>query len=197
MRDRNTEPTNHIDRAIQRTRSGDHDAFEIVVREYERGLRAWLAMQSPPGVDVDEVAQRSFVAAFTRLDDYRLGTSFSAWLFAIARYQLKTETTRLRRVADYHARYAPDLLQKELDRRANESPELGRLRLDHLQHCLRGLSEKLQLYIRWRYDEQISLDEMSQRSGRSVAAVKKQLWQIRQQLHACVENRLKAAGESP
>jgi RNA polymerase sigma-70 factor (ECF subfamily) len=55
-----------------------------------------------------------------------MGTEFGAWLFTIARFQLKTEATRLRRVADYHARYGLDLLQRELDRRTNEPPELER-----------------------------------------------------------------------
>ena len=118
-----THTPNHdaqIDDAIRRVRGGDAGAFEVVVRKWERSLRAWLAACGPPGVDVDEVAQRSFIAAFSRLDEYRTGTDFGAWLFTIARFQLKTEATRLRRVADYHARYGLDLLQRELDRRSNE-----------------------------------------------------------------------------
>jgi len=170
-------------------------AFETVVRRLERPLRAWLAAQAPPGVDVDEVAQRSFVAAFTRLDDYELGTNFAAWLFTIARFCLKTEVSRLRRVADYHARYAPDLLQRELERRGSEPPELQQARLDHLQTCLGGLGEHLRRFITWRYVEEIPLDEMAARSGRSVAAVKKQLWQLRRKLHECVRARMATEGE--
>ena len=96
-----------VDDAIRRVRKGDTAAFEVIVRQLERSLRAWLAVQAPPGVDVDEVAQRSFVAAFTRLSEYESGTNFAAWLFTIARFHLKTEVSRLRRVADYHVRYAP------------------------------------------------------------------------------------------
>ena len=62
-----------VDDAIRSVRGGNANAFEIVVRQFERPLRAWLAVQTPPGIDVDEVAQRSFIAAFTRLDDYKLG----------------------------------------------------------------------------------------------------------------------------
>lgn len=104
-----------LDDAIRSVRDGNTAAFEVVVRQLERPLRAWLAVQAPPGVDVDEVAQRSFVAAFTRLGDYELGTNFAAWLFTIARFHLKTEVSRLRRIADYHVRYAPDFLHRELD----------------------------------------------------------------------------------
>ena len=184
-----------LDDAIRSVRNGNTAAFEVVVRQFERPLRAWLATHAPPGVDVDEVAQRSFVAAFTRLSDYEPGTNFAAWLFAIARFHLKTEVSRLRRVADYHVRYAPDLLHRELERRSSEPPEIQQARLDHLQICLGQLGEHLHRFIRWRYVEEIPLDEMAARSGRSVAAVKKQLWQLRRKLHECVQARMAAEGE--
>jgi len=121
-----------VDDAIRRVRQGDTAAFEVVVRQLERPLRAWLATHAPPGIDVDEVAQKSFVAAFTRLSDYESETNFTAWLFTIARFHLKTEVSRLRRVADYHVRYAPDLLQRELERRSLEPPEIVAIRLAHV-----------------------------------------------------------------
>jgi RNA polymerase sigma-70 factor (ECF subfamily) len=184
-----------LDGAIRSVRNGHTAAFEVVVRQLERPLRAWLAVHAPPGVDIDEVAQRSFVAAFSRLGDYELGTHFAAWLFTIARFHLKTEVSRLRRVADYHVRYAPDLLHRELERRSSEPPELQQARLDHLQTCLGQLGEHLRRFIKWRYAEEIPLDEMAARSGRSVAAVKKQLWQLRRKLHKCVQARIAAEGE--
>ncbi|MEM7477034.1 MAG: sigma-70 family RNA polymerase sigma factor [Planctomycetota bacterium] len=193
MNSKNNDEKRAIDAAIEQVREGDINAFEAIVRQFERPLRAWLAVQSPPGVDVDEIAQRSFVAAFTRLDDYELGTDFAAWLFTIARYQLKTETTRLRRLTDYHTRYAPDLLQKELNRRAEEPTELQESRLEQLASCVDALGEHLQRYLVWRYDEQIPLEEMANRTGRSVPAIKKQLWQLRRKLHECIEKNLAAS----
>lgn len=182
-----------IDAARERVAGGDTGAFAGIVRHFERPLRAWLAAHAPPGVDVDEVAQRSFVVAYSRLDEFTPGTSFAAWLFTIARFQLRTETTRLRRIADYHARYGPDLLRRELDRRSNEPPERWTVQLEHLQRCVAALEEPLRRFVRWRYEEEIPLEEMVARSGRSLAAVKKQLWKIRQQLQECVEARLARA----
>ena len=179
---------------IHRVLRGETAAFEAIVRRFERPLRAWLATHAPPAVDVDELAQRSFMAAFSRLGDFELGTDFAAWMFTIARFQLKTELTRLRRVADYHARFAPDLLQRELDRRSTEPPELQQQRLDHLAECLGSLGDHLRQYITWRYEEEISLEEMAARSGRSLSAVKKQLWQLRRRLHECIETRMATEG---
>jgi len=183
-----------IDDALQRVARGDTSAFSTVVRRFELPLRAWLAAHVPPGVDVDEIAQRSLVAAFARLSEFEVGTNFGAWLFTIARYQLRTETTRLRRIADYHARYGPDLLQRELDRRCDDAPEMWTMRLEYLRHCLEALGDHLRRFVTWRYDEGIPLEEMADRSGRSVPAMKKQLWKIRQQLQECVEMKIAAEG---
>lgn len=179
-----------LEDSLRRVLQGENEVFEVVVRQFERPLRAWLAVQSPPGVDVDEIAQQTFIAAYTRLKEYEPGTNFAAWLFTISRYQLKTETTRLRRIADYHSRYAPALLQKELDRHDDEPPEMWLVRVESLQKCLESLGDSLRQYVNWRYREEIPLEEMAQRSNRSTAAVKKQLWQIRQRLQQCVEKRI-------
>ncbi len=186
-----------LDDSIRSVRDGDRAAFEPIIRQFERPLRAWLATHAPPGVDVDEIAQRSFVAAFTRIADFEPGTNFSAWLFTIARFQLRTETTRLRRVADYHTRYGPDLLQRELDRRGSEPLEMWATRLEYLRTCLETLGEHVRRFIVWRYDEGIPLEEMATRSGRSVAAVKKQLWLVRKKLQQCIETRMEAAEGGP
>ena len=182
-----------IDRCTQRLCAGDAAAFEPIVRRFQRPLRAWLAAQAPPGVDADEVAQRAFVEAFTRIADYERGTNFGGWLFTIAAFQLRTETTRRRRVADYHARIAPELFQRALDRQESP-PEVWETKLDHLRACVADLAASLKQFVAWRYDECLPLEEMAARSGRSVAAVKKQLWSIRQSLKLCVEGRVAAEG---
>ena len=182
-----------IDDCLCRVRAGETGAFEQVVRRFQRPLRAWLAMQAPPGVDADDVAQQALVLAFTRLGEFHPGTDFAAWLFTIAAFQLRGEVTRLRRVADYHSRYAPELFAQALDRHIEQAPGLAEARLDSLRECVQSLAEPLRRFIDWRYDEGIPLEEMAVRSGRSVAAVKKQLWSLRQSLKLCVERRLALA----
>ncbi|QDV25247.1 sigma-70 family RNA polymerase sigma factor [Aureliella helgolandensis] len=184
----------NVTKALQRVLRGETAEFEVVLRRYERALRGWLAAHVPMGVDADEIAQRSFVAAFSRLQEFEIGTDFGAWLFTIARYQLMTEKTRLRRIADYHARYGPELLQRELDRRCSESPEVWTTKLEYLEQCLESLGDHLRRFVTWRYDEEIPLQEIAARSGRSVPAVKKQLWKIRGKLQECIDARLATEG---
>ncbi len=185
-----------LDKLIERSRRGDTAAFGKIIRHFERPLRSWVAAHSPPGVDADEVAQEAFIAAYRRLDEFETGTRFHAWLFTIARYQLMTETTRRRRIADYHSRFAPELIDRELERRARTlPPETMDEQLDALRSCLEELSEKGRELLSWRYDECLPLKDLAERTGRSVGALKKNFFLLRQQLMACVERKT-ASGEN-
>ncbi len=179
---------------IRRARKGDVRAFESLVRAYEGRIRGWAIAHAPPGADADDVAQNAFVQAFRRLGEFRPGTNFGAWLFTIARYQLMTEATRLRRIADYHSRFAPEWLDRELERQSREAPAAWAERVEHLRACVRELGDGARQVLAWRYDERIPVEEMARRTGRSVPAIKKQLFVLRRQLGACVERKLAAEG---
>ena len=184
-----------LDDALRRVREGDVQAFATVIHQFERPLRGWLAIHAPPGVDTDDIAQASFIAAYTRLDDYTPGTNFAAWLFTIARYQLRTETTRLRRIADYHTRYTSELLGRELDRRSYLTGAENDERLGLLQDCLAAIDERRRRFLTWRYEDALPLAEIAERSGRTVTAVKKQLWLLRRQLQDCIDGKIEGTFE--
>lgn len=192
----NANPDPMPDEVIALAQRGDRAAFESIVRRYQRPVRAWLAAHCPPGGDVDEVAQRTFLAVFTRFAEYRDGTNFEAWLFTIARFQLMTEITALRRQADYRTRFGHDLLARELDRRAEESVGVTQDRLRLLASCLDAVPERDRRVLDWRYRENIPLQEMATRTGRSVATLKKLLWMLRLRIRECIESKLAAEGTS-
>ncbi|MEM7391301.1 MAG: sigma-70 family RNA polymerase sigma factor [Verrucomicrobiota bacterium] len=180
------------DRVYRDAQRGDLTAQEAVVRHHQGPVRAWIAAHCPAGADADDIAQRTFLAALERIDMFEIGTRFRAWLFTIARYQVMTETSRLRRHADYHSRYAPELLAAELERRARESKSDEDLRVVHLRDCVEGLEDHLKQFVNWRYTDRIPLADMAERTGRSVPAIKKQLWLIRKTLQTCIDTKMTA-----
>lgn len=187
------QPTDDLpEQSYHLAKAGDMGALEAIVRHHQAAVRSWLAAHCPLGGDADDVAQRTFVAAIKRLADFEVGTDFRAWLFSIARYQLMTEATRLRRLADYHSRLAPEILARELERRAQEPEESTTERLMHLRECVAAIGESARQFIQWRYDDQLPLEDMAARTGRSVGAIKKQLWLLRQKLQQCMEDKLAA-----
>ncbi len=174
-----------LEAQIRRVREGDPAGFESIVRAFEWPLRTWVLAHCPPGGDADDVAQRAFIEAFKRIGEYAAGTDFRAWLFTIARYQLMAEATRLRRTADYHRRYAPIALAEELERRA-AADAVPSERLDRLRDCVSGLNPQAREILGQRYREELPLEEISRRSGRSVGALKKYLFTLRARLHDCI-----------
>jgi len=177
-----TEP---IEALIERLKAGDADAFAEVICAYEWPLRTWIVANCPPGGDADDVAQRTFIEVFRGIGRYQPGTDFAAWLYTVARYQLLAESTRVRRIADYHRRYAPAALSAELERRAAADPEVSP-QLDHLRACLESIAGPARDLLTWRYTDDLPLIEIAERAGRSVAAVKKQLFLLRGRLHDCM-----------
>jgi len=67
-------------------------------------------------------------------------------------------------------------------------------RLSFLRECLGAVGESGRQLITWRYTDGLPLQEMAVRTGRSVAAIKKQLWLLRQKLQQCIENKLATEG---
>jgi RNA polymerase sigma-70 factor, ECF subfamily len=69
---------------VARTRAGDKTAFEEIVRKYERGIVQLVRRYAAVEEDAKDIAQRTFVRAFERLDSYRGDSSLRTWLYRIA-----------------------------------------------------------------------------------------------------------------
>ena len=80
--------------AIEQVRDGNVDAFEVIVRRWEWPLQELVDAMPLVSVDVDEVAQRTFIQAFRHIERFQSGTDFRAWLWAIGRAQLMGEATQ-------------------------------------------------------------------------------------------------------
>jgi len=69
---------------VQRCRSGDRRAFELLVVRYEKPVfNAALRMLRNPD-DAHDIAQTVFLKAFEHLDDYDPKFKFYSWIYRIA-----------------------------------------------------------------------------------------------------------------
>jgi RNA polymerase sigma-70 factor (ECF subfamily) len=183
-----------IDALVRRAQDGDQEAIASLVRAFEWPVRAWITARCPAGADADDVAQVTFVEAFKNLGRYQTGGDFRSWLFTIARYQVMAELTRLRRLADYHERYFPHALWQELERRALAMDDQEDERLVALRACLAALDEESRGLLSQRYADEVPLRQMAAQRDRSEGAIKKNLFDLREHLHACLIRRLHRGG---
>lgn len=69
---------------IHEARRGDRDSFARLVERYWDRLYRWLYHMTHDAHAAEDLAQETFLKAFARLDTFRPGSNFRAWLFRIA-----------------------------------------------------------------------------------------------------------------
>jgi len=71
-------------RVVERILAGDDNAFEILVKKYQKRIY-FLALRMTKSHDIaDELAQESFVKAYLSLSGFQKGKSFYTWIYRIA-----------------------------------------------------------------------------------------------------------------
>ncbi len=170
--------------------AGDGDAFGALVERYQRTLYYFVVGKVADDTEAKDIVQKSFVAAFQNLGDFRLGESFFAWLKGIALNHCRNEWRRYQS----QARMAGRLLEEKraelelasFDARADE----GEGRIAALRQCLELLSPHEQTIIELRFVQELPLATIGEQLGRGAEAARLFLYRIRQRLADCVKKRL-------
>ncbi len=178
-----------VEEAISRVKDGSVGAYEEVVNAYQGRLRAVLSSFCPPGIDGDEIAHRAFVEAFNKIDEYRPGTNFFAWLASIGRAMLLAELRRIRNETRKHTRYLQHVVSEAVESQL-EAPGLRDEDLvNQLRDCLARLPDRQRTIVEMRYAGDTRLATIAERIGSTVAAVKFQLFEARRRLRNCVSRK--------
>jgi RNA polymerase sigma-70 factor (ECF subfamily) len=112
---------------------GDTDSFGILVDRYQSRVRAYLRQMTREPAAADDLAQETFIRAWTKMDTFSGKGSFSSWLMAIAHNQfLQTvrQSQRQRRLVERleaEARTSEALSGKYASPSPSELPDLPRL----------------------------------------------------------------------
>jgi RNA polymerase sigma-70 factor (ECF subfamily) len=69
---------------INRTEAGERDAFDDLVRKYQKPLYAMLYRMVGNHEDASDLLQKAFVKAFTGLRSFERRATFKTWLYQIA-----------------------------------------------------------------------------------------------------------------
>ncbi|MGQ9897085.1 MAG: RNA polymerase sigma factor, partial [Acidobacteriota bacterium] len=69
---------------VERALEGEHRAFEVLVRRWERPIFSLAYRLSGSDEDARDVCQETFLSAFRHLKSFRGEAKFSSWLYRIA-----------------------------------------------------------------------------------------------------------------
>ena len=91
-------------RVVELARSGDDDAFRVLVERHSRNVFRLAFRMTGNEQDAEDVVQETFLRAYRQLSKYESRSSFATWLFRIAsNYSLDLIRGRKRRTARPHA----------------------------------------------------------------------------------------------
>jgi RNA polymerase sigma-70 factor (ECF subfamily) len=175
---------------IAAVRAGDRDAFGALIERYQRTLYYFVVGKVADDTEAKDIVQKTFVAAFQNLDDFRVQGSFFAWLKGIALNHCRNEWRRYQS----EARRAGHLLEEKraelelasFDSRDDDSEG----RIAALRECLQQLSPQERTAVDLRFVQELSLQAIGEHLGRGAEAARLFLYRVRQRLADCVKKRL-------
>lgn len=131
-----------------------------------------------------EVLQRTNLVIWQKAADYRPGTSFEAWTFTIARFQLmawRKNKSRNRLVFS-------DMVYEQIDKQTEQSDDDARVVA--LKDCVKQLNVDESKLLEQRYQEDIPLGTIASTMNMSLDAIGMRLSRIRKKLGKCIQQKL-------
>lgn len=170
---------------MEAARQGDQDAFEQLVRAYEKRVFALTLRMCGNPEDAAEAAQEAFLAVWQGLKFFRGESSFSTWLYRLASNAC---VDLLRRERRHRAAAGPSLDDEELrletadpaptPQEAAERAELRR----QIENGLRALPAEYRQVLILREMHQLSYEEIGQTLSLDPGTVKSRISRGRKRL---------------
>jgi RNA polymerase sigma factor (sigma-70 family) len=167
---------------LARWKGGDEQSGRALVDRHFDGLLRFFRNKLDD--DIEDLIQRSFLACLTRADSLRDGSSFRAYLFAVARHELYAYLRRR-----YRDR---EVIALEESAVADFGVVGSALIVEHeeevlLLRALRSIPIEAQIAIELHYWEGLSLAEIADVLGVPEGTAKSRLRRGRAHLQACME----------
>lgn len=177
--------------AVERARSGDSDAFRLIVERHSRSIFRLAFRMTGNEHDAEDVVQETFLRAYRQLARYETRSSFGTWLFRIAsNYSLDLIRSRTRRETK-RERGQPEELDILQTVPAN-SPGPDRIAYSvqvhgHVRAALAELSAQERTAFVMRHFEGMSIDEIGNVLGTGTNATKHSIFRAVQKLRRTLE----------
>lgn len=167
-------------------RDGDTDCFAVIVERYQSPIYNLMYRYSGSDTDAADMTQDLFCKVFVRLDQYRHGKSFFAWLYTMALNHARDWARKKEREGWKLNRLAAGTVGVN-----SPSPEqlaIGRDAVAGLQAALATLPEDRRELVLLRYRHDRSISEIAEIFEISQSAVKMRLQRTLRELSEILKN---------
>jgi RNA polymerase sigma-70 factor (ECF subfamily) len=173
---------------VDRVKSGDQQAFNLLVRKYERKVVRLISRLVRDPSEVEDVAQEAFIKAYRALPQFRGDSAFYTWLYRIA-----VNTAKNYLVAQGR-RPIPlsDTLSEDEDGESfgredvvsdNHTPEaelLSRQIAETVNRAIEALPQDLRTAVTLREIEGLSYEEIAEAMNCPIGTVRSRIFRARE-----------------
>ncbi|MCB0790188.1 MAG: sigma-70 family RNA polymerase sigma factor [Flavobacteriales bacterium] len=146
-----------------------HYAFNLLVRQYQRRLYAFIRRMVTDHDETQDVLQNTFIKAWNGLDNFRADSQLFSWLYRIAYNESITHLKRMRRGLFVSEDAVIERLTTTLDSSEHFSGDAIQRKL---QTAVMRLPDKQRAVFNMKYFDEMKYEEISAVTGTSVGALK-------------------------
>lgn len=146
-----------------------HYAFNLLVRQYQRRLYAFIRRMVTDPDEAKDVLQNTFIKAWNGLDKFRSDARLYSWLYRIAHNECLNHLRSLKRGLFTSHEAVTEKLCATLDSSEHFN---GDAIERQLQQALMRLPDKQRAVFTMKYFEELKYEEISAITGTSVGALK-------------------------
>jgi RNA polymerase sigma-70 factor (ECF subfamily) len=172
-------------RTVTITKTSDKGDFESLLMAMQPRLYGFILKRLANREQTFDVLQRTNLVICQKAADYRPGTSFEAWAFTIARFQLMA----WRKNCSRNRLVFSDTVYEQIDIKC-EQEVVDDVRIDALKDCVKQLNVDENKLLEQRYHEDLPLATIASTMNMSIDAIGMRLSRIRKKLGQCVQQKL-------
>lgn len=180
-----------VDEVVRRVLDGDIDAYEEIVREYQGMLLGYASQRLTDFSLAKEVVQLSFIRAYQKIHEFRLGEDFGVWLCVICKYMIMTELERMQRDGRNKGNYKNQFEVELATALTEEDKEALQPVIGVMKKCIGKLKSEAASLVLLKYHEKKSCKEIADEKNRTVTWVTSNLSRVRQALKRCIQSQTK------
>lgn len=174
--------------AVERARSGDQEAFRVLVDRHSRPLFRLAHRMAGTAEDAEDIVQETFIRAYRQLSRFEARSNVSTWLYRIA-FNCAVDFLRARPRRE--AATADETLERLTP--SDEGPTMDDLVYagqigERLQVALGDLSDKERAAFLMRHYHGYSIDEIGQSLGMKANATKHSIFRAVKKMRVAMQD---------
>lgn len=182
---------------VKAARDGDMRAYDELVQRYQARLYSTIYHMTSNHEDANDLAQETFIKAFSALKNFKGDSSFYTWVYRIAvnktinfLKQRKSRQSMSLNDLDFNVENDPDLVALVSDKTPRRDLALVELQ-EKLNAAMQKLSDVHRLVVTLHDVQDLSHEEIADIMECNVGTVRSRLHYARQQLQAHLSDYIK------